>query len=285
MSATKTPLRSLESRERDYPYDDAIENYKSRVSQTAKIDLPKVDITKRRELFEQGQAQPQSDESPNISSAATKLGTEIVSIKDRISSLHSNLLTSGIASNNTAPKKVDLTVSTTLKDRLSSLHQQVSSPVEETAKKILDTPFKNVVETRNEFEVKQQQSEQLIETIPDVIQHESLKEEDVDEESSVSYSETDPIESVMVVELSENTTNIENSELTSPNKKSSNIAMFNFIHSNYRSFDDHENSQESEMAIEFGGHQMKGNELEKSNSVDTALSLCSSSDGTSLMDE
>lgn len=353
MSATKTTLRSLESRERDYTYDDAIEDYKTRVSQSAKLDLPKVDINKRRELFEQPQTQP-LDESANICTAATKLGTEIVSIKDRISSLRSNLVTNGTAQNTTIPpKKVDLAVSTTLKDRLSSLHQQVSSPVDETSKsqRILDTPFKNVVETRNEFEKQQQQMNvthhsevlPLVATaslrvnddneslesdrddsgiehhqqnlqqsinyppnVPDVIQYESIvsvdldvsKEEDIDEESSVSYSENEQIQSVMVVSLSDNkSTNIDSSHLTtaaisnsSSPKKTPNIAMFNFIHSNYRSFDDDsENIQDNDFLLECitsaEDVRMKSNELEKSNSVDTALSLCSSSDGTSLMDD
>jgi 23S rRNA pseudoU1915 N3-methylase RlmH len=346
MSATKTTLRSLESRERDYTYDDAIEDYKTRVSQAAKLDLPKVDINKRRELFEQ--AQQQQDESANICTAATKLGTEIVSIKDRISSLRSNLVTNGTASNaTTPPKKVDLAVSTTLKDRLSSLHQQVSSPIDETSKsqRMLDTPFKNVVETRNEFEKQQQQQmsvshhhaevsplvlatapmnddneslesdrddsgiehQQLLNyppNVPDVIQHESLlsnddASKDDEEESSVS-SENDQIQSVMVVSLSENnnkTTNLDFSTLTSAAisnsssspQKSSNIAMFNFIHSNYRSFDDDgESIQDNDFLLECiaeDDRRMKSNELEKSNSVDTALSLCSSSDGTSLMDD
>jgi hypothetical protein len=72
-SATKTSLRSLDARERDYTYDDAIEDYKTRVSQAAKLDLPKIDLNKRRELFEQ-QSQARDDESSNVSSAAAKLG-------------------------------------------------------------------------------------------------------------------------------------------------------------------------------------------------------------------
>lgn len=150
-------LQSFESRERDYTYDDAIEDYKTRVSKTTKLDLPKVDINKRRELFEQ---QKSIDDSSNISTsaAAAKLGTEIVSIKDRISSLRSNIVTSAVTTTAT-PKKIEVPVSTKLKDRLSSLHQQVSSPVDEP-KRILDTPFRNVQEARNEFEIKQQQQQQ-----------------------------------------------------------------------------------------------------------------------------
>ncbi|CAH1729872.1 unnamed protein product [Chironomus riparius] len=153
--------RSLDSRERDYTYDNAIEDYKSRVAKTAvKLDLPKVDITKRRELFEKEQQLQQQVESKeeannpngNISAAAAKLGTEIVSIKDRISSLRSNLATSTVT---TAPtKKLEVPVQTKLKDRLSSLHQQISSPVDEP-KRIFDTPFKNISEARIEFEMKQ----------------------------------------------------------------------------------------------------------------------------------
>lgn len=360
ISATKTTLRSLESRERDYTYDDAIEDYKTRVSHAAKLDLPKVDINKRRELFEQPQIS-QNDESVNICTAATKLGTEIVSIKDRISSLRCNLVTnSNVPSNTTTPPKkvVDLAVSTTLKDRLSSLHQQISSPVDETSKnqRILDTPFKNVVETRNEFEKQQQLQQQTSEShhhievpsspvmimncendslehreekslnylpnVPDVIQHELkcdsimntsaldesiIKEdEDIEDESSVSYSETEQIQSVMVVSLNDDkkTINLDSSTLTSAAisnssnssnsspLKSSNIAMFNFIHSNYRSFDDDndENIHDNDFLLECiaesaENRRMKSNELEKSNSVDTALSLCSSSDGTSLIDD
>lgn len=80
MSATKTSIRSLDARERDYTYDDAIEDYKTRVSQAAKLDLPKIDINKKRELFEQQQQQASSsarladDENSNISSVAAKLG-------------------------------------------------------------------------------------------------------------------------------------------------------------------------------------------------------------------
>lgn len=73
-SATKTSLRSLDARERDYTYDDAIEDYKTRVSQAAKLDLPKIDLNKRRELFEQQSTQAKDDESSNISTAAAKLG-------------------------------------------------------------------------------------------------------------------------------------------------------------------------------------------------------------------
>lgn len=341
MSATKTTLRSLESRERDYTYDDAIEDYKTRVSQAAKLDVPKVDINKRRELFEQAQA-AQQDEGTNVCTAAAKLGTEIVSIKDRISSLRSNLVTNNVSSTTNPPKKVDLAVSTTLKDRLSSLHQQVSPPVEETTKRILDTPFKNVVETRNEFELKQQQQQTSVShsevsphlapmkvnedneslesgdrndsgiehqplnyppNVPDVIQHESLmaleaaKDDDIEEESSVSLSESNQVESVMVLSLGDNKlTNSNSSNLTtaaisssSSPLKSGNIAMFNFIHSNYRSFDDdNEDIQDNDFLLECiksQNDQRKSNELEKSNSVDTALSLCSSSDGISLMDD
>lgn len=72
MSATKTALRSLDARERDYTYDDAIEDYKTRVSQATKLDLPKIDINKKRELFEQQHSR--EDENSNISTVAAKLG-------------------------------------------------------------------------------------------------------------------------------------------------------------------------------------------------------------------
>lgn len=78
MSATKTSIRSLDARERDYTYDDAIEDYKTRVSQAVKLDLPKIDINKKRELFEQQQASNNKmlveEDNSNISSVAAKLG-------------------------------------------------------------------------------------------------------------------------------------------------------------------------------------------------------------------
>lgn len=164
-SQAKT-LRSFDSRERDYTYDDAIEDYKTRVSKTSvtKLDLPKVDINKRRELFEKEENLNNNNNNSNnnlsTSAAAAKLGTEIVSIKDRISSLRSNLGTSAVSTTAASPppKKLEVPVSTKLKDRLSSLHQQVaSSPTSDEPKRIFDTPFKNVQEARNEFELKQQQ--------------------------------------------------------------------------------------------------------------------------------
>lgn len=362
MSATKTALRSLDARERDYTYDDAIEDYKTRVSQATKLDLPKIDINKKRELFEQ-QQQSREEENSNISTVAAKLGknkqnsvtfyyflihtgTEIVSIKERISSLRSNLITNGTASTSALssfttaasatppPKKVDLAVSTTIKDRLSSLHQQVSSPVDEASKRMLDTPFKNVHEARNEFELKQQQHLQPQSSVsysaarvsevaasfveanesdeahelstddhedsdyvnppPDVIQHESTNnssfvskeshDEINEEDSSVSYSVNDQIESVKVLNISDgSTTNINSSKLAtsftplSPKISASN-ALMNFIHSNYQPFDD-DNDENDEFQLS------NKKSLEKSNSVDAALSMCSSSDGNSLMDD
>lgn len=266
----------------------------------------------------------------------------------------------------TPPKKVDLAVSTTLKDRLSSLHQQVSSPVDEASKRMLDTPFKNVHEARNEFELKQQQhlqpqsssvshnarvsevaassSASFVEVVvkesidrhqhndsnniniiehypnpPDVIKHEPIMtttsiatfstskdlimnehDEINEEESSVSYSENDQIESVvMVLDLNDNnktendsTTNIDSSTLaakpsisianplSSPKISSNSASLMNFIHSNYQPFDDDdEETYESIIVKDIENLQL--NELEKSNSVDTA---CSSSDGNSLME-
>lgn len=385
-SSTK-PIRSLESRERDYTYDDAIEDYKSRVSKSAKLDLPKVDITKRRELFEKEQS-PKDDvvnANGNISAAATKLGTEIVSIKDRISSLRSNLATSTVTA--PAPKKLEVPVSTKLKDRLSSLHQQISSPVDEP-KRVIDTPFKNVAEARNEFEMKQQQQQQqqssisnlqlpivksaaddneslgstdredsgihttdiscavsqadeqqpterieefqrviqekftnlnVSETLkqqqqhqqPDVIEHVNNMnvdedddnadieedEEDINDGSSVSCSDDEQNQSVLV------STNIITTEPIKPNAvRASNAAMLNFIQCNlidennqkFQIVDNNENHEHIDNDYVYeciinqsstNGSQMKSNGLEKSNSVDTALSMCSSSDGTSLMDD
>lgn len=405
-SAVKTN-RSLDSRERDYTYDNAIEDYKSRVAKTAvKLDLPKVDITKRRELFEkEQQQQTQSQESKeevnningNISTAAAKLGTEIVSIKDRISSLRSNLATSTVTT--TPTKKLEVPVQTKLKDRLSSLHQQISSPVDEP-KRMFDTPFKNIAEARNEFEMKQhvqhqqsnnnninnmnmnnlqlpvksaddneslgstdredsgihttdiscsvsqadeQQPTERIEEFqrviqekftklnvseklkqqPDVIEHVNMSElhddkntdiedddddveEDInDDESSVSCSDDEQNQSVLVPCLDTNISSspsIVNATTKSNSIKTSNAAMLNFIQCNLINEKNHQqqiiNDDDDDEHIDndyvynciinqssTNGSQLKGNGLEKSNSVDTALSLCSSSDGTSLMDD
>lgn len=408
-SAVKTN-RSLDSRERDYTYDNAIEDYKSRVAKTAvKLDLPKVDITKRRELFEKEQQQQQyqqpqeskeevNNTNGNISTAAAKLGTEIVSIKDRISSLRSNLATSTVTT--TPTKKLEVPVQTKLKDRLSSLHQQISSPVDEP-KRIFDTPFKNIAEARNEFEMKQhvqhqqsnnnnnnlnmnmnnlqlpvksaddneslgstdredsgihttdiscsvsqadeQQPTERIEEFqrviqekftklnvseklkqqPDVIEHVNMSElhddkntdiedddddveEDInDDESSVSCSDDEQNQSVLVPSIDTNISSspsIVNATTKSNSIKTSNAAMLNFIQCNLINEKNHQqqiiNDDDNDEHIDndyvynciinqssTNGSQLKGNGLEKSNSVDTALSLCSSSDGTSLMDD
>lgn len=299
----------------------------------------------------------------------SSIGTEIVSIKERISSLRNNLVTNGTATTSTVssfasapPKKVDLEVSATIKDRLSSLHQQVSSPIDEASKRMLDTPFKNVHEARNEFELKQQQHLQpqtsvsasfnarvsevasLVEANendeahelstdhedsdvgehylippPDVIQHEqlimpmttsaaseNLHDEINEEDSSVSYSDNEQVESVKVLSLNDNynstTNNISSTLVTTAAKPSisitplspkisANNALMNFIHSNYQPFDDdNDDAILIEEDYETISHkienlQLKCNSLEKSNSVDTALSMCSSSDGNSLMDD
>lgn len=372
-TVTKAPpkvLHSVESRERDYTYDDAIEDYKTRVS--AKLDLPKVDITKRRELFEK-EVPKEDGNAANVSVAAAKLGTEIVSIKDRISSLRSNLATSTVTA--PAPKKLEVPVSTKLKDRLSSLHQQISSPVDEP-KRTFDTTFKNVAEARNEFEMKQQQQQQptssgnnlqlpifksatddneslgstdredsgihttdiscsvsqadeqqpteRIEEFqrviqekftklnvseklnkPDVIEHVNsshirdvaddedpeMDEEDINDESSVSCSDDEQNQSVLV------STNLIAAPVTNA-VKASNTAMLNFIQCNLIDENSHQIDNDNEhidndyvyeciinQSSTIVGSQTKSNGLEKSNSVDTALSLCSSSDGTSLMDD
>lgn len=395
-SAVKTN-RSLDSRERDYTYDNAIEDYKSRVAKTAvKLDLPKVDITKRRELFEKEQQQQESKEEANntngnISAAAAKLGTEIVSIKDRISSLRSNLATSTVTT--TSTKKLEVPVQTKLKDRLSSLHQQISPPVDEP-KRIFDTPFKNIAEARNEFEMKQhvqhqqsnnnmnmnnlqlpvksaddneslgstdredsgihttdiscsvsqadeQQPTERIEEFqrviqekftklnvsenlkqqPDVIEHVNMSElhddkntdiedddddeEDIndgnDEESSVSCSDDEQNQSVLVPSIATNIISSTTATTKSNSIKTSNAAMLNFIQCNLINEKNHQQQLINDDDDEHidndyvynciinqsatNGSQLKGNGLEKSNSVDTALSLCSSSDGTSLMDD
>lgn len=358
-TTTKTMRSSFETRERDYTYDDAIEDYKVRVSKAAKIDLPKVDIHKRRELFEKEQKEDVSSNNncTSVSSAASKLGTEIVSIKDRISSLRSNLATTTIT---TAPsKKVEMPTSTKLKDRLSSFHQ-AASPVEEPKKNPLDTQFKNVQEAKHEFEMKQQQqtmehqnhvniqvktlinddneslestdredsgiqttdvscsvsqadeqTDHQIDEFQQVIQekitelnvNETAKEVEVkleqlmpkdeehemeqndDDESSVSFSEDDQTHSVLVLKISAATNNLDENELKTPND-----AMLDFIQCNllddHQQFDDVQidNNFVYECIINQSEHQ-KNNGLEKSNSIDTALSLCSSSDGQSLMDD
>lgn len=299
MSVTAKTVRSFDARERD-GYDDAIEDYKNRVSKAAKLDLPKVDIHKRRELFEK----EQKEEVVNTSTAASKLGTEIVSIKDRISSLRSNLATSTVSA--APPKKVELPTTTKLKDRLSSL-QQVTSPVDEPKKNPLDTQFKNVQEVKNEFEMKaksddneslgstdredsgiqttdvscavSQADEQTehIEEFQAKLESLNLESKDepepVDDESSVSCSDDDQTHSVLVLNLG---------EATNKAPKPSNDAILEFIQSNF--IDEHQQMMDNnyvyECIINRSEHQ-----LEKSNSIDTALSLCSSSDGQSLMDD
>lgn len=353
-TVTKTVRSSFDARERDYTYDDAIEDYKNRVSKAAMLDLPKVDIHKRRELFEKEQKE---DSNLSTSSAASKLGTEIVSIKDRISSLRNNLATSTVAA--APPKKVELPTTTKLKDRLSSLHQ-LSSPVDEPKRNPLDTQFKNVQEARQEFELKQQQqqlehqnhngnghvkltvnddneslestdredsgiqttdvscsvsqadeqTDQHIEEFQQVIEakitklnigetakaseakaalakDEPVEMESIDDESSVSCSDDDQTQSVLVLNI-DATTN-KSDEKESP-KTPNGIALLDFIQCNL--LDDHQpyddvqmdNNYVYECIINRSEHQ-KSNGLEKSNSIDTALSLCSSSDGQSLMDD
>ena len=354
-ATTKNIRSSFDSRERDYSYDDAIEDYKTRVSKTTKLDLPKVDIHKRRELFEK----EQKDDTNNMStsSAASKLGTEIVSIKDRISSLRSNLATSTITT--APPKKVELPTSTKLKDRLSSLHQ-VTSPVDEPKRNPIETQFKNVQEVKHEFEMKQhqtvehqnhngnaltklsvnddneslestdredsgiqttdvscsvsqadEQTDHQIEEFQQVIQGkienlsidditetnkevdakfeaakiEPLEMESIDDESSVSCSEDDQTHSVLVLDIEAATNKLDEKDPKTPND-----AMLDFIQCNliddHQQFDDVQidNNYVYECIINQSEHQ-KNNGLEKSNSIDTALSLCSSSDGQSLMDD
>lgn len=334
-SVSKTIRTSFDSRERD-SYDDAIEDYKNRVSKAVKLDLPKVDITKRRELFEK----ESKDDTSNVSSNAldSSLGSEIVSIKDRISSLRSNLAASTVPA---PPKKLELPTNTKLKDRLSSL-QQLSSPVDEFKKNPIDVQFKNVQEARNEIELKQQtvanhngklsanddneslestdredsgvqttdvscavsqaddQLEQHIDEFQQVVQDKitSLKvnetvpsvntalkapaaqeDAEVDDESSVSGLEDNETQSVMVLTL--NGTN----NFAQNDPKSTNKAMLDFIRSDLQ-FDDVlvDNNYVYKCIINRSERQT-GQDLEKSSSIDTALSLCSSTDGHSLMDE
>lgn len=343
---TKPFRTSFESRERD-SYDDAIEDYKSRVSKASKLDLPKVDISKRRELFEK----EQKDDANNLStsSAATKLGSEIISIKDRISSLRSNLETSAV--NAVPAKKVDLPTTTKLKDRLSSFHQSATSPVDEPKRNSIDAQFKNVQEVKNEFEMKQQtvaavenhtsapvklstnddneslestdredsgiqttdvscavsqadeQTDQQIDEFQQAMQEkisnlsvdetaaetkiETAKEDSapVDDESSVSCSDDDQTQSVLVLNLTGTNTLAEKGPQT-PNGS----AILGFIQCNL--FDEQQQLDDVQMDDNYGYYECiinrsehQNNGLEKSNSIDTALSLCSSSDGQSLMDD
>lgn len=153
--------------------------------------------------------------------------------------------------------------------------------------------------------------ENYINPPPDVIQHESIlppttasedmHDENNEEDSSVSYSDNDQIELVKVLSLNDNsnksTTNIISSTLVTTAAKPPSIiplspkisatnALMNFIHSNYQPFDDDNDDADSMLILEdFENLQLKNNSLEKSNSVDTALSMCSSSDGNSLMDD
>jgi hypothetical protein len=341
VSAKTTRTSFVDARERD-GYDDAIEDYKNRVSKAVKLDLPKVDISKRRELFEQ----QKDDKSDNTtSSAASKLGTEIVSIKDRISSLRSNLATSTVTAS-TPPKKVDLPTSTKLKDRLSNYHQ-LASPVDEPKRNPLETQFKNVQDVKNELEKQQNQQSQILQVnhhnvhlksnddneslestdredsgiqtqdvscsqsqadeqqeqqmkdLQQVIQQKLIIVEDdskpenvnnsnmtstivnnnnnndevegEDNESSVSCSEDDQTHSVLVLNINNNDAKNTNNINNMP--KTSNEAIFNFIQNNL--IDEDESSL----------YECPKNGLEKSNSIDTALSLCSSStDGQSLDD-
>lgn len=323
----KTIRPSFDSRERD-SYDDAIEDYKNRVSKAVKLDLPKVDITKRRELFEK---ETKGDISNVVPSALdSKLGSEIVSIKDRISSLRSNLAASTVSA---PPKKLELPTNTRLRDRLSSL-QQVSLPVDEFKKNLNDVQFKNVLEARNEIELKQQtvahhsgkllvndDNESLESTDPEdsgvqttdvscavsqadeqVDQHidefqqvqdkvssvpsghaafkapAAQEEAEVDDESSVSCSEDNETRSVLVLTL-DGTNKIAENDRKSTNK-------VDFIQSDLQQpqFDDvlMDNNYVYECIINRSEHQTG---LEKSNSIDTAISLCSSSDGQSLMED
>lgn len=334
---TKTIRSSFDSRERD-SYDDAIEDYKNRVSKAVKLDLPKVDITKRRELFEKEAKDDISNVGPNA--LDSKLGSEIVSIKDRISSLRSNLAASTVSA---PPKKLELPTNTKLRDRLSSL-QQLSSPVDEFKKNLIDVQFKNVQEARNEIELKQQtvanhngklsvnddneslestdpedsgvqttdvscavsqaddqldqhidEFQQVQDKMPSLRVNEAVpsvnaafeapaaqEEAEVDDESSVSCSDDNQTRSVLVLTL--DGTN----KLAENDPKSTNKAMLDFIRSDLQQqqFDDvlMDNNYVYECIINRSEHQT-GHGLEKSNSIDTAFSLCSSSDGQSLMED
>lgn len=346
-----------DERERD-SYEDAIEDYKSRVSKTTKLDLPKVDILKRRELFEKDQQQQEA-----IKLNYSKLDTEIISIKDRISSLRNNLSTSSIPA--AAPKKLELPTNTKLKDRLSSLNSVSSTTIDEPSKRTIEAQFKNVQEVKNEFECKQQQMEQnqnhlnvkstavsgnivaddneslvsdredsgihttdvscAVSQSDDIqqmdefqqviderftkitaakseipvakepqqnIADEHHKEVETDEhhhddESSVSCSSDDQVQSVMVV--NDGTTNaIMNEKVKTSNCGRNSIMEFiqcNLIDEHSYDGDDDVNHSNFmyECIINKNGKDSGG--IEKSNSIDTALSLCSSSEMESFIDD
>lgn len=167
---TMSTLTTSTTTTNEYTYDDAIEDYKSRVSRAvnpvqqpfsgttpmaAKLDVPKVDIWKRRELFESQSDNSNNSNNINNLSGNSKVGGaggEITSIKDRISSLKSNLVTQAAPM---APRKVELPTSTKLKDRLSSLQSSVSvvSEVEQQQnQRPIVLQFRNVQEVKSEFE-------------------------------------------------------------------------------------------------------------------------------------
>lgn len=184
-TSTKSSTKTISN---DYTYDDAIEDYKSRVSRAsnpvqqpfstnsmvAKLDVPKVDLWKRRELFE-----IQSDSSTSINNSGnTKLSGEITSIKDRISSLKSNLVTQTAPM---APRKVELATTTKLKDRLSSLQSSVN--VEEQ-KRPIEIQFRNVQEVKNEFEQQQQQQQNVMKAPAGLMLADDTESLDTDREDS-----------------------------------------------------------------------------------------------------
>ena len=171
----------------------------------------------------------------------------------------------------------------------------------------LDAQFKNVQEAKNEFEMKaksddneslgstdredsgiqttdvscavSQADEQTehIEEFQEKLECLNLESKDeteaIDDDSSVSCSDDDQTHSVLVLNLG---------EAINKTTKAPNDAILEFIQSNL--IDEHQqmidNNYVYECIINRSEHQ-----LEKSNSIDTALSLCSSSDGQSLMDD
>ena len=125
------------------------ENGEHQSNGQVKKDLPKVDINKRREMFEKeqtpdkgnrssgdfGQATPimsikerlshlekQKEEANSTNSAQQRLPGEITSIKDRLR----NLEKEKEASVATASPKIDVPIGGSIKDRLSSLHSAKS---------------------------------------------------------------------------------------------------------------------------------------------------------------
>lgn len=126
------------------------ENSESMTNGTAKKDLPKVDINKRRELFEKEGKSPEKNnrssgdfsqqaplmsikqrlsnlerqkEESNVVVQTNRLSGDVTSIKDRLKNLEKETTTG----QSSPASKVEIPLSGSIKDRLSSLHSSVST--------------------------------------------------------------------------------------------------------------------------------------------------------------